>query len=163
MKRLFYLASLTTFLLFLTGCAPSASDAEEALRDLCYEQGDIELSACDLVSHGNNNFEGIVSWTFTQEMLDKAISDEGKDSGWSEVLSTLMGYCSDFNNSLVGESFDYWVSVIYDGRTLVVTDSEMTDDCHERLKEHMLDGLFKRFVWDEEGLEEDELDGLLSE
>ena len=142
MKKIRFLLLLFISAMMLATCSSPAEKAEAALRSFYLSQNGIELDQCQLINVGDNTYEGLITYSLSKEEVEALKSGYGEENEFYEALMMLYG---PFLDQMVDEPLEYQVRVLYDGRTIALTGSEMTNDCEQRLKSKMVGELFDLF------------------
>ena len=142
MKKINLLLAFFLSAMFFAACSSPSEKAEKALTRFYLKENGIELAQCQLINVGDNTYEGFVTYSLSKEKIEALKSGDGEKNEFREALMLVYG---PFLDQLVDEPLEYQVRVLYDGRTIALTGSEMTDDCEQRLKSKMFGGFFDMF------------------
>lgn len=120
--------------LMIMSCAPTAKQAEKSLVNFMHEQN-YELATCNLVCVGTNNFDGYVTHVLTESDIQKMYDENLFSSLLAEQNIAVY-------DKLIGETVRYKVHVLYDKRTIAITENEMTSESEEMIQNKIMSSFF---------------------
>lgn len=120
--------------LTVISCAPTAKQAEKSLVKFMHEQN-YEIASCNLVCVGTNNFDGYITHVLTESDIQKMYEENLLTSFLAEQNVNLY-------DKLIGETVRYKVHVLYDKRTIAITENEMTSESEEMIQNKIMSSFF---------------------